>query len=39
MAKDSDFRELIGVHYDRQGDILTLLFHRRASTGGGRRSG
>ena len=26
MAKSTDFRELIGVHYDRQGDILTFSF-------------
>lgn len=26
MAENGDFRELIGVHYDREGDILTFSF-------------
>ena len=28
MAKNADFRELIGVHYDHPGDILTFYFTR-----------
>ena len=28
MARTRDLKELIGVHYDRQGDILTFSFTR-----------